>query len=210
MGRLTLPADGRSPRLGIFGGTFDPPHIGHLILAAEAQDQLALDRLLWVLTPDPPHKQDRRVSPAAVRLELLQAALQDDPSFELSRIDLDRPAPHYAVDTVRLLRAAHPAAHLVYLMGEDSLHDLPTWHDPTGFLAAADEIGVMCRPGVDVGLAALESRLPGLTAKLHIIEAPLLEIASRQIRARVAAGRAYRYYLLPRVAALVQARRLYV
>src|SRR5512134_3010613 len=103
-------------RLGIFGGTFDPPHLGHLILAAEAQAQLGLERILWVLTPFPPHKTDQQVTSLGDRLDLLAAALDDDPAFELCRVDIDRPPPHYAVDTVGLLHAQYPQARLVYLM----------------------------------------------------------------------------------------------
>ncbi|MCX8025419.1 MAG: adenylyltransferase/cytidyltransferase family protein, partial [Thermanaerothrix sp.] len=90
-------------RLGIFGGTFDPPHVGHLILASEAADQLHLDRVLWVLTPDPPHKRGQPITPLAIRLKLVMAAIQEDPLFELSRVEIDRPGPHYAVDTLRIL-----------------------------------------------------------------------------------------------------------
>ena len=106
-------------RLGVFGGTFDPPHIGHLILAAEALDQLQLDKVLWLLTPFPPHKISQSITPLLQRLQMLQAALVDEPRFELSRLDIDRPPLHYAVDTLALLRQNVPSAQLVYLMGED-------------------------------------------------------------------------------------------
>ena len=100
----------KTMRLGIFGGTFDPPHVGHLILATEAQYQLRLERVLWVLTPCPPHKAGQSISSVDERFELLYASLEGNPDFELSRADLDRPPPHYAVDTVELLRKAYPAA----------------------------------------------------------------------------------------------------
>ncbi len=150
-------------RLGIFGGTFDPPHVGHLILATEAQYQLQLERVLWVLTPYPPHKAGQSISPVDERFELLSASLEGNPDFELSRVDLDRPPPHYAVDTVALLRKTYPAAELVYLMGGNSLADLPTWHTPQAFVQACDEIGVMQRPGRAYNLPDLEVILPGLT-----------------------------------------------
>ena len=91
-------------RYGVFGGTFDPPHIGHLVLAAEALNQFGLDRVLWVLTPEPPHKSERLITDLGVRLEMLRAAIGEDPDFELSRVDIDRPPPHYAVDTMAVLR----------------------------------------------------------------------------------------------------------
>lgn len=196
-------------RLGVYGGTFDPPHLGHLVLAAEALDQLKLDRVLWVLTPNPPHKAGRVISPLETRLNLLEAALEDNPAFTISHLDIDRPPPHYAVDTLRLLRAQSPGACLVYLMGADSLVDLPTWHTPQAFVLAADEIGVMCRLGETVDLEALEVQLPGVKARVQIVDAPQLEIASSDIRRRIAAGRTYRYFLPAGVWQQIVARGLY-
>jgi len=196
-------------RIGIFGGTFDPPHVGHLILAAEAQDQLRLDRLLWVLTPDPPHKQDQSISPLAIRMKLLMAAIGDNPSFELCRVDMDRPGPHYAVDTVKILKEQYPSAEFFYLIGGDSLHDLPTWFQPRRLIELIDGLGVMRRPGDQVDLRNLEQKIPGLSAKICFIEAPLLEISARQIRQRIAAGRAYRYYVPPAVFRLIEELKLY-
>ena len=196
-------------RLGVFGGTFDPPHIGHLILATEAQYQLKLERVLWVLTPWPPHKTGQAVTPSAVRFELLQATLEGNPDFELSRVDIDRPAPHYAVDTVALLRRAYPGAELVYLMGGDSLADLPKWHTPGAFVLACDEIGVMRRPGRRYNLPELEQILPGVTARVRFIQAPRLEISSTRLRGKIAGGQSCRYYFLPAVYRLIQTRGLY-
>ena len=185
--------------IGIFGGTFDPPHVGHLILAAEAQAQFSLNRLLWVLTLDPPHKQGRSITPIHHRLAMVKLALADAPEFELSTVDIDRPGPHFAVDTVRIIAAQNPGAKLVYLMGGDSLRDLPTWHDPAGFVSACHSIGVLRRPGDAIDLPGLEKNLPGLTARVRFMEAPLLDIAAHDIRERVAAGRPFRYYLPARV-----------
>jgi len=197
-------------RTGIFGGTFDPPHLGHLILAEEACWQLDLRRVLFVLTPNPPHKREIPVTQAEVRLELLTRALQGKAGFSLSRVDLDRPPPHYAVDTVKLLRGEMPGETWVYLMGGDSLRDLPTWHHPEDFIAACDEIGVMCRPDARVDLTALEARLPGLTQKVRFIEVPLLEISSSDLRRRIAQGQPYRNYLPEAVWKMIQSQRLYL
>jgi len=196
-------------RLGIFGGTFDPPHLGHLILAAEAQAQLGLERVLWVLTPIPPHKAEQPITPLSIRFDLLSAALSDDPDFELCRVDIDRPPPHYAVDTVDLLRAQYPQARLVYLMGGDSLSDLPLWHRPAEFVRACDEIGVMLRPGHAMNLDVLDARLPGLRARARLVRAPLLEISSSDLRRRIALGQPYRYFLSQPVYSLVTSRHLY-
>jgi nicotinate-nucleotide adenylyltransferase len=196
-------------RLGIFGGTFDPPHVGHLILATEAQFQLQLERVLWVLTPWPPHKAGQSITPVDERFELLRTSLDGNPEFELSRVDLDRPPTHFAVDTVNLLRKIYPAAELVYLMGGDSLADLPNWHTPQAFVQTCDEIGVMQRAGREFNLPDLEVILPGLTARVRIIQAPLLEISSSRLRRRIAEGQPCRYYFLPAVYRLIQERGLY-
>lgn len=196
-------------RLGIFGGTFDPLHIGHLILAAEAVDQLKLSRLLWVLTPVPPHKLDQPITPFEHRLAMLERVLEADGDFELSMVELDRPGPHFAADTVRLLAQAHPNAHLVMLLGGDSLHDLPNWHMAPELVAACHEFGVMRRPGDAVDLAHLESQLPGLQAKTCFVEAPLLDIASSEIRRRVRQGHAFRYFLPPEVYAYIRSEGIY-
>jgi len=197
-----------SHRLGILGGTFDPPHLGHLRLAEAAQTHLRLEGILWVLTADPPHKQGNVISPIADRLALVEAALSDQPEYKLSRVDIDRPGPHWAADTVRLLAEQFPQAHLIYLMGGDSLRDLPTWGRPQEFLSYCS-LGVMRRPADAIDLAALETRLPGLTAKVEFVPAPLIEIASHDIRRRVMEGDALDELVPPAVAQVIYARRLY-
>ena len=197
-------------RVGIFGGTFDPPHIGHLILASEAVEQLQLDRLLWVLTPDPPHKQEKIISPSNIRLGLLQAAIADNPRFALSRVELDRPGPHYALDTVALLREQFLGGELVYLIGGDSLRDLPTWHEPQALVRAVDGFGVMPRPDAEYDLPTLEATLPGIAKKTFFLDVPLIEISSTDIRARLARGRSARYFLPAPVYAQIVAQGYYL
>jgi nicotinate-nucleotide adenylyltransferase len=196
-------------RIGIFGGTFDPPHLGHLILASEACTQLNLSRLLWVLTPNPPHKLSQVITSVEHRLEMLQRAIADNPAFELSRLELERSGPHYTLDTVRIVQEQFPLADIVLIIGGDSLRDLPTWRLAADLVSACREIGVMRRPGDSADLAALESLLPGLRAKIRFVDAPLLEIASSEIRRRVAEGISVRYYLPPAVYEYIQKERLY-
>lgn len=197
-------------RLGIFGGTFDPPHVGHLILAMEAYDQLNLDRVLWVLAPNPPHKLGKKISSVEIRIEMVQAAIDEDEKFEFSRVDVDRPGPHYVLDTMRLLRQQKPDAELVFLMGGDSLHDLPAWHEPDLFIQACDKLGVMRRPGEVINMTVLEKRFPRISEKVEFIEAPLLEISSNQIRWLVSTGKPFRYYLPIDVYQIVQNQKLYL
>jgi nicotinate-nucleotide adenylyltransferase len=196
-------------RVGVFGGTFDPPHMGHLILAAEALYQLRLDRLLWVLTQDPPHKHGQMIRPWEARFEMVRLAIAGNPAFEISRVDIDRPGPHYAVDSMGILSNQLPQAELFYLIGGDSLRDLPTWHQPRAFLQSCAGLGVMRRPGVSINLDALEGVLPGISARVHFITAPLLEIASSDIRDRIIFGRPFRYYLSPPVYQYILETHLY-
>ena len=182
-------------RLGLFGGTFDPPHLGHLILASEAFTQLRLDRLLWVLTPVPPQKRGQVITPLEHRLAMLELAIAGNSSFELSRVELERPGPHYTLDTVKRIQADIPSADVILLIGGDSLRDLPIWHRAMDLVAVCREIGVMRRPGDSVDLLALERSLPGIRPKVRFVDAPLLEIASSEIRRRAAAGESFRYYV---------------
>ena len=198
------------PRLiGLFGGTFDPPHIGHLILSAETSAQLGLDRLLWILTPNPPHKQGQPITPLEHRLAMVELAISDNCRFELSTVEIDRPGPHYALDTVKIISEQNPAADLVYLMGGDSLRDLPAWHRPIDLVAELCFIGVMRRPGDSIDLPALEKIIPGLAAKVRYVDAPLLDIAAHEIRQRVADGRPFRYFLPPAVYDYIVEHNLY-
>ncbi len=196
-------------QIGLFGGTFDPPHLGHLILASEAYSQLELNRLLWILTPEPPHKQDQDITSIEHRLAMVELAIQDNHDFELSRVELDRPGPHYTLDTVELVAKQYPNADITPIIGGDSLRDLPTWHRPKELLQACHWVGVMHRPGEQENLEALERSLPGISSKVHYVDAPLLEIASREIRSRISNGQPYRYYLPSRVYEYIEQNHLY-
>jgi len=196
-------------RLGLLGGTFDPPHIAHLILAEEALFQLELRKILWILTPDPPHKRDREITPVEMRIELLTAALDHHPDFKLSSVDIDRPPPHYAVDTVKLIKSENPNTSIVYLMGSDSLTDLPTWHNPGDFINICDEIGVMLRPGVTLDQTEIEKTLPGILSKLRYIFAPRLEISSSAIRNRICLGQPFRFLVTSEVFLIIKKLKLY-
>jgi nicotinate-nucleotide adenylyltransferase len=198
-----------SSRIGLFGGTFDPPHLGHLILASEAQSQLELDRLLWILTPEPPHKQEQPITPVEHRLAMVHLAIEDNPAFELSRVELERPGPHYTVDTVKLVAEQNPDADIVPIIGGDSLHDLPNWHRSQEIVYACHWIGVMRRPDDKANLDDLERELPGIRSKIHYVDAPLLEIASHEIRNRIATGKTVRYYLPMNVYEYIEQHHLY-
>ncbi len=139
---------------------------------------------------------------------MVEIALDGQP-FELSRLDIDRPAPHYALDTVRLLAEQVPEAKIIYLMGSDSLNDLPKWHQPLALISALHYIGVMRRPGENPDLTALERELPGLTAKVRFVDAPPLAISSSDIRSRVRSGETIDHLVPPGIAQYIREHQLY-
>jgi len=195
-------------QIGLFGGTFDPPHLGHLILASEAARQFKLERVLWMLAPDPPHKLDQPITPLPHRLEMLKRTIADNPLFEISYLEINRPGPHYTIDTVKMLAEQEPNAEITLLIGGDSLRDFPKWRDPAALVAAVCRIGVMRRPDESFDARA-GTPIPGLSEKLRFIDAPLQELSSTEIRRRIAQDEEYRYYLLPSVYDYVNKNLLY-
>lgn len=168
---------GPGPRIGLLGGTFDPVHIGHLILAEEARDQLDLSVVYFVPAGDPPHKRDRRLTPVAHRLRMVELAIADNSLFQVSRLDADRPGPHYTVDMVNLFKAQMPPdATLFFLMGYDSLAELPAWHEPQALVAACHLVA-LTRYNVPLDWDYLEARLPGIRQRVTLLDMPELEIA---------------------------------
>jgi nicotinate-nucleotide adenylyltransferase len=200
---------GLNRAIGVFGGSFDPPHLAHLVLAEEARHQLGLERVLWVLTPDNPLKPGMPITPLQDRIDLLEAAIAPEPAFELSRIDIDRVPPHYSYETVLLLGESNLGAGMVFLMGEDSLTDLPHWKEPLELISVVQALGVMRRLGANVDLASLEEQLPGLSRKVRFFDTPLLEISASDIRRRIASGTPFRYFLPEAVYRIIVERGLY-
>lgn len=201
--------DGEAMRVGIFGGTFDPPHIGHLILAEEAWFQLKLDSVMIVPAGDPPHKRDRRLSPAASRVRMVEAALAGNPHLHLSRVDVDRPGPHYTIDMVRLVRDSLPAGtELFFLMGSDSLRDLPNWH-LADRLVANCRLVALTRHDVTLDWEYLEGALPGLHERVIQLDMPELEIASHILQERVRTGQPIRYQVPEAVEKIILEEALY-
>jgi nicotinate-nucleotide adenylyltransferase len=192
----------------LFGGTFDPPHLGHLILAECAIDGLALSQVLFILAADPPHKRDQPISSVEHRLAMLQLAIADNPRFTLSRIDLDRPGPHYSVDTVGIAQAQNRNAALFFLMGGDSLRDLPTWHDPAALVAQVT-LGVIHRPGERLVLDPLTAQVSGLAGRVAFVEAPEIGISATDLRQRVRDGHSLRYQLPDTVRTYIHEHHLY-
>ena len=196
-------------RLGVLGGTFNPIHLGHLILAEEACSQLALDRVLWVLTPAPPHKPNQAILGWVDRLQMLMIAVTGNPRFEISFVDIQRRPPYYACDTIFKLREQYADDQLFFLMGSDSLINLPGWYRPQELVEACDGLGVMMRSEALIDDLRLEEIIPGIFKKVKFLSASLIEISSSDSRRRIAQGEPYRYYLHPEVYEYIRRQNYY-
>ena len=197
-------------RIGILGGTFDPPHVGHLWLATLAVDAMGLDRALFMPAAQPPHKSGQLVSRATDRLLMTRLAIAGNPAFDLSAIEMERPGPSYTIDSVEQLEQIYQVDTRLYLlMAADSLAQIDTWREPDRLLERIEWI-VGPRPGSPLPERAdLEARFGDRAGRIHLLDGPSLDVSSSEIRRRVAAGRAIRY-LVPRgVEELIIDRGLY-
>lgn len=192
----------------MIGGTFDPPHYGHLVLAENGRAQLDLDGVLFVPAAQPPHKPEQPITEARHRVAMVEAAIADNESFALSRVDLDRPGPHYTVDMLGILNETYPGARLFFLMGGDSLAEFLSWRDPAGIVEQA-HLAVMQRPGWEADLASLEEALPDIRERLAWLDAPHLQISGTDLRRRLREGLPIRYLVPPRVHDYVREHALY-
>jgi len=195
-------------KLGVLGGTFDPPHYGHLALAENGRVQLGLEQVLFVPAGAPPHKPALPVASADHRAAMVEAAIADNPAFALSTVDLARPGPHYTVETLALLRREYPEAALFFLMGGDSLAEFPSWCDPAGIVQKAT-LAVMTRSGWAADLATLERAVPQVRQRLVWLDAPCLDISGTDLRRRARQGLPLRYLVPPAVEEYVERHRLY-
>lgn len=184
-------------RVGLVGGTFDPIHNAHLMLAEEVRAALDLTEIVFIPAGQPPHKSGRRVTAVEHRLAMLELAIASNPHFSYSRVELDRSGPSYLVDTLRILHEQWGTeTALDFILGWDSLEELHTWYDPQGILAQLAHLVAVRRPGHKDDAAffeKLEARLPGITQRLIVVPVPLMEISSRDLRRRVATGRPIKY-----------------
>ncbi len=193
----------------MLGGTFDPVHIGHLILAEEARNQLDLSAVRFVPAGDPPHKRDRSLAPVNDRVRMIELAIAGHASFRVSRADADRPGPHYTIDMIESVKGQlSPGSQIYFLMGLDSLRDLPGWYAPDRLVAACHLVA-LTRHDIELDWNKLEAALPGISERVTILDMPELEIASNQYQARVRTGRSIRYLVPEGVRAYIQARELY-
>lgn len=186
-------------RTGVFGGTFDPPHVGHLVVAGDVHRRLGLDRLVFVPAADPPHKQGRVRTPAALRLEMVQAAVDRDERFLVDDLELKRLGPSYTVETLLEFRRRDPEGDLYFLMGADAVRDFPSWREPDRIARLATLV-LMAREG---------DTAPDGTYPVLRVPVMRLDIAATEIRRRVAAGVPFRYLVTEPVRAIIERENLY-
>ncbi len=181
-------------KLGISGGTFDPIHLGHLIVAESVRERYALDRIIFIPAGMPPHKDNKLISAAAHRSFMVKASIAGNPYFDISEIELARGGTTYTVDTLRELKSIYPAAKLFFITGADVVPDLARWKEPRILFSMCEVIAVL-RPGFKKAVFLNEVRklTEQYGAVIHTDELPLIDISSTDIRNRVKEGKSIRY-----------------
>jgi nicotinate-nucleotide adenylyltransferase len=198
-------------RVGVLGGTFDPVHIGHLLLAEEGRGTLGLERVLFVPAGEPWRKAGRELSSAEHRLAMVRLAVEDARGFEVSTVEIERRGPTYTADTLEALRQEMSSSgEAFFIMGQDALADLPHWRDPERIIAVAS-LAVASRVGwEDAQAAALEERVPGISERLVWLDMPHVAISSTAVRDRVRQGLSIRYWVPAPVEDYIRQNSLYV
>ena len=199
-------------RIGIFGGTFDPVHLGHLIIAEQAREQAKLDRVWFVPSARPPHKMEKPISPFDRRAEMLQIAIAGQTNFHVETLEKERPGPSFTVDTLADLREQHPGDEFFLIVGADCLPDFAGWKEPLRILELATLLAAG-RPGWTVWTAdqlASSMKLPDVTkVSIQAIQIPLIEISSRDLRRRATEGRSLLYMVPRAVEVYIREKKLY-
>ncbi|MEX2471573.1 MAG: nicotinate-nucleotide adenylyltransferase [Gemmatimonadota bacterium] len=200
-----------SERLGVFGGTFDPPHRGHVRVATDVADRLDLDRMLWVPARVSPFKREETVTDAEIRLEMVRRAAELDPRFEVDARELDRPGPSYTIDTLESLRSEHPDAEIFLVLGADQFEDFPRWREPERIVRVV-RLAVMNRAGASPRSVAPEvaAAVEGLEQAVVFVPVTDVDVSSTGVRARVAEGHDPADHVPGAVADVIRARGLYV
>lgn len=190
-------------RMGLLGGTFDPPHLGHVTVAREARHVLGLDQVVLIPAGSPPHKSVRALTPAALRLEMVEAAVEEAPGLAVSDMELRREGPSYTVDTLRQLRAERPGVELTLIIGADQLAELATWREPER-IAELATLAVMNRGDVEPGAPASGPPIPWTP-----VAVTPMEVSSTDIRRRLAEGRPVEHLVPAPVLRIIEREKLY-
>lgn len=200
----------KAQRIGILGGAFDPPQMGHLILAEYSRETLCIDHILFVPVADHPVKQGETRLPVRHRLAMLECAIKDNRSFSISRVDIDRQGPHYSADTVKIIQGQYPQAQLYFVMGGDNLRSLPSWKRAQDLYQSC-RLAVMKRADEDIAAAMHDDTLPGLSEKVDIVDVPMLSIwlSSTYVVERLRQNLSARYLVPDNVLDYIARHRLY-
>jgi nicotinate-nucleotide adenylyltransferase len=189
--------------IGLFGGSFNPPHIAHLIVAETVRDQFGLEQIWWIPSHNPPHKHDSELATAEHRLEMTRRATAENPAFTVSDIEIQREGVSYTVDTLRTLQQEHPEASFWLIIGSDSMRDFDQWHCPDEIVDRVPLI-VYKRPGAISSIAN-----PRYSNHVRFADAPLLEVSGTEVRARCRRKRSIRYLVPDAVRDYIRAQNLY-
>jgi len=197
-------------RIGILGGTFDPPQMGHLILAEYTKEALQMDHILFVPVADHPVKKDSTRSPIHHRLGMLDLAIDDNDAFSVSRVDIDREGPHYSADTVKIIQDQYPEAQLFFVMGGDNLRSLPSWKRAEDLYKCC-RLAVMKRADENIAPDMHDDILPGLSQKVDIVDVPMLSVwlSSTHVVDRLRNNLSVRYLVPDRVLDYIASNNLY-
>lgn len=198
----------KQPRIGLLGGTFDPPHWGHLWLAELARVQLKLDKVLFLPVGEPVHKVGQQITAVRHRLQMTSLAIQDNPQFVLETTDVDRPPPHSTVTLLPLLSQTQPNAKFWLLIGGDSLRDLPTWSEPARLVTMC-RLAVLPRPGAEIDWELLETAVSGSQSAVDVLSGPTLSISATAIRNWMQLGHEPKYLLPTAVFQYIRQHQLY-
>ena len=179
-------------RIGVFGGTFDPIHMGHLVVAEDARAALELDKVLFIPAGQPWFKSYRQITDSHHRFAMVGLAVESNPHFDVSDIEIRRNGPSYTVDTLAELREQHKGAEFVVILGVDALREIDRWHQPRQLFEMASVVG-MARPGASLDPSVLNAAIPGASGRMRLVDSTLIDISGTEIRQRVAAGLSIRY-----------------
>jgi len=197
-------------KLGVLGGTFDPPHAGHLTLGEVALSHLALDKVLFIPAGEPWRKEGQEISLAEDRLAMTRLAVAGNPRFEASAVEIERPGPSYIVDTLGELLARHgPETELYVILGQDALLDLPNWKEPRRIVALAWLAVALRSPGRDLDVTDLEAAVPGISRRLIVLPMSYVDVSATALREWARKGADLRDLVPPSVEAYIKEHALY-
>jgi nicotinate-nucleotide adenylyltransferase len=198
-------------RLGIFGGTFDPVHFGHLLLAEQCRETCRLDEVWFLPSGSPPHKEGAGISAAAARAEMLELATAGHAAFSVSRMEFERTGATFTIDTLAQLRAENPSRELFFLIGGDSLDDFPKWREPGQIAELATIVAVNRGDQPAIDLAGVEAKLgEAVASRIQVVTMPGVSLSASDIRRRVRTGKSIRYMTPAAVEVYIAQHKLYL